>query len=281
MIGVTKTAYLVCLVMISAVIQTQNSFAQAPSIDLDNRSYQNSGLVCTNNDYALCSHANCGCVDENGDATDCQPYDKSTPNKPASWARCECPIVETSNTAYMANYASPLLTCDQREKPNEENSIYKLPSFVQGETTDIYSTYSFGDSLPDELFGTDAFDKGLICDSPKYFTDCLNMACYIPDGGDMAVCYCKNTPVAGVQTTYSNPLEVTAFQQFEVTCPSLSWNTFGGECDDDNCNFGGDSTKIWSGACIDDTMAAMADIYAAIRVLKINTDSKFIPAYCD
>ena len=30
--------------------------------------------VCATNDYALCSHAECTCLDANGNAGDCQPY---------------------------------------------------------------------------------------------------------------------------------------------------------------------------------------------------------------
>ena len=231
------------------------------------------GLVCTNNDYALCSHARCGCFDEDGNATDCEAYDpnkSSADNPAASWAQCDCPIVKNSGnlgSTYDANYASADLSCTQRKLG--ESSEFQLPPFVKGKKTEVYSTYSFGDSLPDSSFATKNAAKSLVCNSPgeaaggSLFTDCLSMACYIPEGAEHAVCYCKNTSTE--------------------TCQSVAWNTFGGDCSSGNCKTGtqADPQRIWSAACIDDTVGAIADVFAATRISGLAPNFKMLPAYCE
>ena len=222
------------------------------------------GLVCTNNNYALCSHSACGCFDEENNPIDCIEYPaqegseaNQQPASPGAWSRCSCSVVENSGTVYDANYAASDLTCDMRKNPSLA-SPYSLPDFVL-EETDIYSTYSFGDSIANNKFDTKSSERGLICDSTSLFADCLNMACYIPEGETGATCYCKNQSIN--------------------SCQSLAWNTFGGECDGKKCALG--TKAVWSAACINDTMSAMADVFAEIRTTGLAPNYKMIPAYCD
>ena len=45
--------------------------------------------ICSSNDYALCSHAQCDCIDENGSPGPCVT---------GGLAQCKCPVVKSDSS---------------------------------------------------------------------------------------------------------------------------------------------------------------------------------------
>ncbi len=209
-------------------------------------------LVCADNNYALCSHANCECLGEDGSPGACEEYQGTD----AGWASCKCPLVKTGNSgdeiAYNANFAT--LDCAEREQPGAAGTAF--PGFVQQTTPKVYSTYSFGDSLPGKLYGTLNDAKLIICDQPELMTLCLDMPCTYDEQG-VATCYCQNVSVS--------------------KCPSGGWNTLGAKCDQGRCDPGDD--RVWSAACIGQTLDGIASNTIYIRQY-LDAEFSDIPAYC-
>ena len=213
------------------------------------------GLICSTNDYALCSHAKCECLDENGGAGNCSTYSGTD----RGWSRCTCPVVisdhKNTDSLYNANFGN--LDCSERETPALPGLF---PTFVarpgsnssEPFPADVYSEYSFGDSLAGDHFGTLDSAKMLKCDAPESMALCLDMPCLLnPDG--TATCYCQNVATDGAQ-----------------------WNTLGGDCDSGKCK--PDSGKIWSAALLEQTLPAIG-LIGATQNLTIGTTG--MPAYCD
>jgi hypothetical protein len=219
----------------------------------------NNSYVCQQNDYALCSHAKCTCLDENGKEGACNEYSSSNENQNIGWSRCECPkIIQSqlsSNSPYKANFAT--LDCNELENPSSNGTAF--PSFVSQQVADVYSTYSFGDSLPGTKFNTKNSAQLKLCDSQALMALCLDMPCEtkLIDGKQVTTCYCQNVALSG--------------------CQSASWNTLGTQCKTAQCNPG--DNKVWSASCVTDTLAGISDLYVYIRN---NIDKEFtdIPRYC-
>lgn len=217
-----------------------------------------SGLICSDNDYALCSHANCQCLDEDGKPGDCDIYQGTD----TGWAQCTCPVVKTGNTgkniAYNANFAT--LDCEELAEPSASGTAF--PSYVEKTEPKVYSTYSFGDSLNNNLYGTKDNASLMVCDQPNMMTLCLDMPCTINENGD-ASCYCQNVVV---DTTDPGN-----------ACSGGSWNTLGGDCSLSSCDPG--KNRVWSAACLDQTLSGIAALTVSIRY---DLDQKIVdmPEYC-
>ncbi|MEM7357767.1 MAG: hypothetical protein AAF431_01565 [Pseudomonadota bacterium] len=212
------------------------------------------GSVCFNNDYALCSHAQCECIDEEGQPGNCTAD---------GLAKCTCPIVrnqqndnrELETAAYNANYGI-LRSCDERANPQLTDV---LPKFVNNGTVaaDVYSEYSYGDSLASRQFGTKSSAQLMICTNNPLMTDCLDAPCIVNDEG-VAICYCKNTQLFADQI-------------------AIPWNTVGGDCQPQNCDLG--EAKVWSAAYVQGTQVAID----AIQKDLLEFSGKFVsePSYCN
>ncbi len=248
-----KTQYklMMALIAMCVCMLTMTALAQ-------NLTENNAGPVCSNNDYALCSHAACQCLDDDGNPGECKEYQGTD----AGWAVCDCPVVKTGNTgenvAYDANFAT--LDCQERANPTSAGTAF--PTYVETTAPKIYSTYSFGDSLNNGLYGTLNDASLMVCDSPDMMTLCLDMPCRIDESG-RAICYCQN-----VSINPNNPNSV---------CPGGGWNTLGGNCEQGNCDPG--KNKIWSAACIDQTLVGIADNTVYIRY-NLDNDFTDMPKYC-
>ncbi len=216
-------------------------------------SVENSGEVCGDNPYALCSHAKCECLKSDGTPGECKEYEKGTDT---GWSVCTCPVVTpverglTKN--YDANFAN--LSCEERRQPTSEGTPF--PGFVDQQVADVYSTYSLGDSLPGDYFDTLDSAQLIICDAPKLMTLCLNMPCTTDESGK-TVCYCQNVSIND--------------------CPSGRWNTLGGDCDQSHCDLG--KKHIWSAACIGQTVEGMVMNSVYIREY-ISPEFTDFPKYC-
>jgi len=211
--------------------------------------------ICSNNDYALCSHANCECLNDSGKLGSCDLYDSTDPD--SGWARCTCPIVKhTDDIDYNTNFAT--LDCDTLAHPQEESDDgNSFPNFdyLKGKKVEIYSTYSYGDSLDSHKFGTLKNASLMICDSPDLMTLCLDMPCTVGEDGDVAECYCQNAslrPDKGCQD--------------KGTCQLTVWNTLGGECNQAQCNPG--NNHVWSAAYIPQTLQGINGLYNQISSIK-------------
>jgi hypothetical protein len=220
--------------------------------------------VCQDNDYALCSHARCKCLNENGDEGECKEYkynpnEQSSENRDIGWSSCECPKIIQSKLdkipAYKANFAS--LDCAELENPSTNGTAF--PSYVGHQSADVYSTYSFGDSLPGDIFKTKNSAKFQLCDTQPLMALCLDMPCKteLKDGEEVTTCYCQNIPL--------------------TSCDSGAWNTLGAECKTDKCYPG--ENQVWSAACVTKTLGGVSDLFVYIRK---NLDKEFtdIPAFC-
>ncbi len=224
-----------------------------------------SKLVCSKNDYALCSHANCDCLSAEGKThSKCELYSKGSD---AGWAKCECPVVHTANTgdnaAYNPNFAT--LGCKELENPSENGTAF--PGYVTQKIADVYSTYSFGDSLNGNLYGTRSDAELIVCDSPKIMTLCLDMPCTVDKNG-IATCYCQNVKV--------NTLPQTC-ESGQPCPPQTSWNTLGADCDQSQCDPG--TNKVWSAAFINQTVAGIHDLTEYIHKHG-NPSFSDSPQYC-
>ncbi|GAA6137073.1 hypothetical protein NBRC116583_08200 [Arenicella sp. 4NH20-0111] len=210
--------------------------------------------VCSNNDYALCSHAQCQCIDDDGKPGACTED---------GLAQCECPVVRHQDNiensldkaTYNSNYGV-LRSCDERANPQLTNV---LPNFANDGTVapDVYSEYSYGDSLNGRQFGTKSSAKLMICPDLPLMTDCLDAPCTIDDNG-VATCYCINT-------------------QLTINQKIIPWNTVGGGCQPQNCDLGG--TKVWSAAYVQGTQIAIDAIQKNLSELGQSFVSE--PSYCN
>ena len=218
---------------------------------------QASAEICSTNNYALCSHANCECLNENGESGSCESYDFSNPGSNSGWARCTCPIVKNmlGDIAYNTNFAT--LDCDTLDHPQESENGNPFPNFtyLKGKKAEVYSTYSYGDSLDSHKFGTLKNASLMICDSPDLMTLCLDMPCTVGENGDVAECYCQNAS-----------LKPDKGCQADGSCQLTVWNTLGGECKQANCNPG--SNHVWSAAYIPQTLEGINDLYNDIASIK-------------
>jgi len=224
--------------------------------------------VCSNNDYALCSHANCTCLDEEGKEGECDMYDFNNPESSGKgWAMCECPVVKhSSNLAYNFNYAT--LGCDVLDDPHNKPGN-SLPPFdyLKDKKVDVYSTYSYGDSLNNHNFGTLKDAELIICDEPKRQTLCLDMPCTLSEDGKVAECYCQNTEAE------QQPQECA----IDTFCPKQTmWNTLTNDCNTDFCDPG--KGQIRSAAYVYQTMLAIGALHVSINQ-KI-PGFKQVPRYC-
>jgi hypothetical protein len=224
--------------------------------------------VCTNNDYALCSHADCQCLDEDGNEGDCEMYDFNNPDTSLKgWAQCTCPVVKHSaDIAYNANYAT--LGCDILNHP-QDLAGNPFPPFarLKDKKVDVYSTYSYGDSLNNHNYGTLKNAQLIVCDQPKRQTLCLDMPCTLSEDGKVAECYCQNAAAL---------VAAQSCQTGQICPPQTMWNTLSNACDTNNCDPGDD--KIRSAAYIYQTMIAIAGLYQVIS----GKDPSFknVPGYC-
>ena len=220
---------------------------------------QSSSGVCSGNNYALCSHAKCQCLDENGKKGDCVPY-KFTGDIAQGWAKCDCPVVKAdilqSNSLYAANFGT--LSCEERKNPTpiERSELGSFPPYVNKTTADVYSEYSFGDSLPNDDFGTLDNASLMVCRQPILMTLCLDMPCEIGEDG-RADCYCQNV------TT----------QDYAI---KHKWNTLGGGCGNPKSCFTQEG-EIWSAALVKQTTAGIEAI-ANYQIENIGTTD--LPNYC-
>lgn len=206
--------------------------------------------ICSENDYALCSHANCECLDENGVVGSCELYDFKNPGSSKGWARCTCPIVKHTegDVAYNSNFAT--LDCDTLNDPQNSKNGNAFPAYpyLVDKKVEVYSAYSYGDSLDSRQFGTLANASLMVCDKPQLMTLCLDMPCTVGPDGDVAHCYCQNAPAANEKGCQEND-----------NCSLTVWNTLGGECDQDNCDPG--KNRVWSAAYIGQTLQGINDLY--------------------
>jgi hypothetical protein len=139
--------------------------------------------------------------------------------------------------------------------------------YLQDKKVEVYSTYSYGDNLNNEKFGTLDNAQVIICDEPKRQTLCLDMPCVLRADGNTAECYCQNTAAA------------TEGQQCDEgsICPQFTmWNTLSDDCNTNNCDPG--EGRIRSAAYIYQTMLAIAALHVSIS----NKDPLFkdVPSYC-
>jgi len=202
--------------------------------------------ICDDNPYALCSHALCECLGQDGNPGPCEYHFKDKENNRGSrgdigWSRCTCPVVATGNTgadaAYNANFANASLDCSERRQPTTAGT--QFPTYVQQKIPNVYSTYSFGDSLPGKLYRTMADGKLLDCGEPMMAL-CLDMPC-TTDADGKTVCYCQNVALASCSSTGS-------------------WNTLSPDCAKSRCREGQNDSRVWSGACVADTEGAIAQL---------------------
>ncbi len=233
--------------VVFAGLFTLFSYAQSAPMD------SGSGTVCSTNNYALCSHAVCDCLKPDGSTGPCEEYVEGTDT---GWAQCTCPEVKTGQTgekaAYNANFAT--LSCDERETPTASGTHF--PKFAHQDVPYIYSSYSLGDSLPGNVDGTLDSAELIICDQPDLMALCLDMPCSKDKHGQVT-CYCQNVNAQN--------------------CATDSWNTLGGNCDQGNCNPG--SNKVWSAACIGQTVEGMVMNSVYIREY-LEPDFIDFPQYC-
>ncbi len=223
--------------------------------------------ICDTNDYALCSHANCVCLDEFGKEGPCEAFDfkqQDNPDQPKlkGWARCTCPVVKNTlgNVAYNSNFTT--LDCDTLAEPQTSDQGNPFPEFVylRKQNPQVYSTYSYGDSLNNDQFGTLNNASLMVCDQPKLMTLCLDMPCTVNENGDTADCYCQNAPVAPAKDCKNNG-----------RCTQTVWNTLGGGCDRQQCDPG--EHRVWSAAYLPQTLEGINDLY--------NHISSEVPGFSD
>lgn len=205
--------------------------------------------VCSTNDYAMCSHAQCDCIDESGAPGACVM---------GGLAQCTCPVVindssadDLQTKAYNNNFGL-LRSCKERTSPKD---TAVLPAFVNDGTAvpDVYSEYSYGDSIEGNKFATLSSAELMICKDLPMMADCLDAPCIVGDDG-IATCYCRNATLV-------------------INQKAVPWNTVGGDCDQSNCDLGND--RVWSAAYIEGTKSAIA----AISVM-LDDDKQMQPSYC-
>ncbi len=246
---------LTVVVLLSGSVPLLASEKQPASFAIDSLSPPTS--VCDSNSYALCSHAKCDCLGADGQPGECEYFNPQATgtDRDTGWSSCECALVEqsvlSSESAYRANFSN--LPCQELAAPSSKGTAF--PSYRSEATKLAYSTYSFGDSLPGKDFGTLDSAELKLCDTQAMMALCLNMPCEEVDG--KTICYCQNVGLN--------------------QCPSNAWNTLGTDCQSDRCAPG--KNKLWSAACITDTMAGISQLTVYLRQ---HVDPNFvtIPNYC-
>lgn len=221
--------------------------------------------VCFNNDYALCSHARCQCVDANGDPGPC--IQNGGTDKAEGWSVCSCPIVKTGQEiSYSANLGA---------KPCPERTpvpVGPFPPFAPlgPEVELLRSQYSLGDALSNTPYGKGTLNEGkmMVCDpaqgqgpsvNPALFAECLDMPCIADAESGRATCYCVNQ------------------LSEDATGKIVPWNTFGGDCGPNACDPG--DGYVWSAATVDVTKPASDELISEIRDHGGSVPSG-IPAFC-